>query len=313
MATGVILLNMGGPNSLDEVELFLKNMFDDKNILPLNKPLRKFVASMIIKKRLNEAKANYEALGGKSPLTEISQSLAKKIEKRLNLPVRLAMRYVPPFANKALEEFKKMGIKKIILFPMYPHYSTTTTLSSVEDIELRLKELNYTPKVEVIEPYYDDLEFIKIQAELIKEALGDKNPKEFDLIVSAHSLPMSIIFSGDPYEKQINANFSALKIYLQMIGVEFKNFTLAYQSKVGKDDWLEPNLADTLRHPKSLKALIFPISFTIDNSETIFELGVEHFEIAKKIGFSEYILSRCPNDKDEFVEFISNRLKSALA
>ena len=312
MSVGVILLNMGGPNSIDEVELFLKNMFNDKNILPMNPLLRKFISSMIIKKRLDEAKENYEALGGSSPLTKTSQSLAQKLEKRLNLPVKVAMRYVPPFADLALKEFKKQNIQKIILFPMYPHYSTTTTLSSVEDIKINLKKLDYNPQLEIIEPYFDDFEFVKIQADLIKDALENKDAKDFELIVSAHGLPMSIILSGDPYEKQINANFSALKIYLKLKGIEFGSIKLAYQSKVGKSAWLEPNLADVLRHPESLKTIIFPISFTIDNSETIFELAIEHKEIAQKIGYDEYLVSKCPNDDDSFVEFISKKVESKI-
>jgi ferrochelatase len=312
MSVGVLLLNMGGPNSLDEVELFLKNMFNDKNILPLGSFFRKLVSSMIIRKRLCEAQENYKTLGGCSPLTKISESLAKKLENKLQIPVRLAMRYVPPFANLALEEFKNRGIKKIILFSMYPHYSTTTTLSSIEDVEDHLQKLNYSPNLEIIDSYYDDFEYIKIQANLIKETLAKRDPKEFELIVSAHGLPMSVIFAGDPYEKQVNANFSALKIYLKTIGIEFKSTRLAYQSKVGKDEWLEPSLGDVLRHPESLKSIIFPISFTIDNSETIYELGMEHLEIAKKIGYKEYLVTKCPNDRDDFVEFISNKIEEKL-
>ncbi len=122
---------------------------------------------------------------------------------------------------------------------------------------------------------------------------------------------MSTILSGDSYEKHINANLSALKIYLREKNLYFKNISLAYQSKVGKDKWLEPSLVDVLlQHKNSRKVLIFPISFTIDNSETVFELSIEHFEVAKKLGYQEYIVSKCPNDRDDFADFIDRKITS---
>ncbi len=147
---------------------------------------------------------------------------------------------------------------------------------------------------------------------MIEEKIKGKESKKFDLIVSAHGLPMSIIFSGDPYEKHINSNFSALKIFLKERGLEFADISLAYQSKVGNNRWLEPNLVDKLRHPNSLNLLIFPISFTVDNSETLFELSIEHFEIAKKIGYNEYLVTKCLNDRDEFVDFITKKIKEVF-
>ncbi len=312
MKRAVLLLNMGGPNSIDEVELFLKNMFDDKNILPLNRYLRKVVAKKIINSRLKEAQENYQMLGGKSPLNDITNSLAKKIEAIIDLPVRLAMRYVPPFASETLKEFKEGGIDEIILFPMYPHYSTTTTLSSFEDIEQRCKEINYFPKLHLIKSYYDDYNYLAIQAEQIIQVSKNIDTKDFDLILSAHGLPISIIRNGDPYEKQIEANKSALKTYLNSKGIYFKNIKLAYQSKVGKSAWLEPNLIDILRQPKNLKVLIFPLAFTIDNSETLFELDIEHRDIAKKIGYKEYLVVPCPNDDDDFANFVVKKVKESI-
>ena len=303
---GVLLLNMGGPNSIDEVELFLRNMFADKNILPMNPIMRRFVGNIIVKKRLKEAQENYKILGGKSPLNEITDSLCKKVEEKTSTPTLPAMRYVPPFAKEALSKFKSMGIEEVILFPMYPHYSTTTTLSSIEDIKDRAKELEYYFHMIIVEPYYKDERYIDIQCDRIVEALGDKDAKEFELILSAHGLPMSIIKAGDPYQKHIEENASLISQRLAQRGIEFKKQTLAYQSKVGKGAWLEPNLVDILRNPNNLKVLIYPLSFTIDNSETLFELDIEHREIANKIGYDDYIVAKCPNDREDFVEFISD-------
>ena len=312
MKRAILLLNMGGANSIDEVELFLKNMFADKNILPINRYLRKIIATRIISSRLEEAKANYKELGGRSPLSEITFSLTNKVEEITELPVRPAMRYVPPFADIALMEFQEKDIEEIILFPMYPHYSTTTTLSSIEDIEQRCEAMGYYPKIRIINAYYDDYEYLAIQAKQIIEASKEIDTKEFDLILSAHGLPMSIIKSGDPYEKHIEANSSALKTYLNCQGIKFKDIKLAYQSKVGNGAWLEPNLVDVLRKPKNLKVLIFPLAFTIDNSETLFELDIEHREIAQKIGYESYLVAPCPNDSDNFAKFISKKIKESI-
>jgi len=181
MGKALLLLNMGGPNHIDEVELFLRNMFDDKYILPMNEYLRKLVANIIISQRLEYVKENYGLLGGKSPLHELTQSLITKLEAKLDMPIYPAMRYVPPFADIALERCKDDGIEELILFPMYPQYSTTTTRSSVEDIERRCASIAYRPKITVVGPYYDDYAYISASADKIVEAMKGKNTEDYEL------------------------------------------------------------------------------------------------------------------------------------
>jgi len=308
MKRGVLLLNMGGPNNIDEVELFLRNMFSDHRILPMVSWLRKIIGNRIVGRRLEEARENYLELGGKSPLTAITRSLAAKVEEATEMPVRPAMRYVPPFADEALLEFQEEGMEEIVLFPMYPHYSTTTTLSSVEDVKARCEKMGYSPKVSIVDPYYEDREYLAIQADLIAMAAEGIDSSEYDLVLSAHGLPLSVIRAGDPYEKQIEANVSALKRMLGKRGLIFRNIRLAYQSKVGNSAWLEPNLTDVLRNPENLRILIFPLAFTIDNSETLFELDREHRRIAEKIGYADYRVAECPNDRDDFARFIGAKV-----
>jgi len=304
----LFLLNMGGPNNVEEVELFLRNMFADENILTMNRYTRKLVSAIIINKRLEEVKENYGLLGGKSPLPELTYSLISRLERKIDMPIYAAMRYVPPFADIALEVCQKNEIKELILFPMYPQYSTTTTLSSVEDIELRCSKLGYNPKITVIEPYYDDYDYIEASCEKIIEAMKGKETQKYDLLLSAHGLPVSIIQAGDPYQNQVEGNASAIKMYLHERGIKFHNIKLVYQSKVGNDDWLEPNLVDVLRNPKHRKVLIFPLAFTLDNSETVFELDIEHREIADKIKYDDYIVAKCMNSSDKFVDLIVDRV-----
>ncbi len=304
----LLLLNMGGPNNVDEVELFLRNMFADKNILPMNIYLRKFVATIIITKRLEDVKENYGLLGGKSPLPDLTEELIEKLKDKLDMPIYAAMRYVPPFADVALEQCKIDGVEELVLFPMYPQYSTTTTLSSVEDIEQRCEAMNYNPRIKVIAPYYDDYDYISASVDKIVEAMDGRETKEYDLLLSAHGLPLSIIQAGDPYQNQVEGNASAIKIYLHERGIEFHDIKLVYQSKVGSSAWLEPNLVDVLRNPYHRKVVIFPLAFTVDNSETVFELDIEHREIAEKIKYDDYVVAKCMNSDEKFVDLIVDRV-----
>jgi len=311
MKQALLLLNMGGPNSIEEVELFLRNMFADKHILTMNPYMRKFVANIIISKRLEDVKENYQLLGGKSPLPELTEKLIEKLSQNLDIPVYPAMRYVPPFADEALESCKKEGIGELILFPMYPQYSTTTTRSSVEDVEQSCEKMGYSPKITVIDPYYDDYDYIEACCEKIMQTMEGKETRTYDLLLSAHGLPLSIIKDGDPYQNQVEGNVSAIKTCLVMKGIEFHEIKLVYQSKVGSSAWLEPNLADVLRNPTHRKVLIYPLAFTVDNSETVFELDIEHREIAEKLHYESYLVSSCMNDSDRFVQLIADRVNAS--
>lgn len=311
MSKALLLLNMGGPNNVEEVELFLRNMFADKNILVMNRYLRKFVATIIINKRLEDVKENYKLLGGKSPLPGLTDELIKALDNVLDIPVYAAMRYVPPFADVALEKCQAQGIKELILFPMYPQYSSTTTYSSLEDIKQRCAVLGYEPKITLIDPYYDDYDYIEASVEKIVESMEGKNTQEYDLLLSAHGLPVSIIQAGDPYQNQVEGNASAIRMFLHERGIKFNNIKLVYQSKVGSSDWLEPNLVDVLRNPRHRKVLIFPLAFTLDNSETVFELDIEHREIADKIKYDDYVVASCMNSSQKFVDLIVDRVSKA--
>lgn len=310
MSKALFLLNMGGPSSVDEVELFLTNMFADENILTMDRYTRKLVSLIIINKRLEDVKINYGHIGGKSPLLDLTKELIEKLQPKLDMPIYPVMRYVPPFADLALEECQKNDVEELILFPMYPQYSTTTTLSSVEDVKVRCMALGYKPKITLIDPYYDDYEYIAASVEQILEAMAGKETSEYDLLLSAHGLPLSIIKDGDIYQNQVEANASAIKIYLHERGIKFNDIKLVYQSKVGSSDWLEPNLVDVLRNPHNRRVVIFPLAFTLDNSETVFELDIEHREIVDKIKYEDYVVAKCMNSSDKFVEFIVEKVKA---
>lgn len=304
----LVLLNMGGPNNLDEVKLFLSNMFNDSNIITVKSALlRRLIAFIITTSRTKQAQANYAKLGGKSPLVGYTQQLVDKLQNALpSLHVNFAMRYTPPFCNEVITELQKREIEEVILLPLYPHYSTTTTKSSVEDFMKVAKALGFKGKIRVIDRFYEDERYNLLLVKNIKEALGKNDPTQMELIFSAHSLPQKIIANGDPYQKEITLHVKLIAALLRKENLHFKAIHLAYQSKLGPVKWLEPSMERKLTSLENKNALIVPISFTIDNSETEFELCMEYAELAHKLGFDRYIVAKCPNDDEAFVECIKH-------
>ena len=312
MKKALLLLNMGGANSLDDVEIFLTNMFNDPYILGIkNKFLRKFVAFMITKGRLKTAKHNYEQIGGKSPLCELTAKLCEKISSLKSEfdAVDFAMNYTSPFVKDVLKKYEKFD--EIVLLPLYPHHSQTTITSSLADFKKAKEELNLKAKISLCEPFYDDDAYNKIIISHICEAVKDTDISDVSLIFSAHSLPRKIIEKGDIYEKHINEHVQILSKMLKEQGLNFKDVSLAYQSRLGPVKWLEPSLNEALAKCENKKALIYPLSFCIDNSETIFELVIEYAKLAKELSFSFYKVVQCPNFSDEFAGFILEKSKSA--
>lgn len=316
--TAVVLLNMGGPNNLFEVEVFLKNMFNDPLILPIkNNFVRKMVANMIINKRIDEAKQNYSKLDGKSPLVELTFNLTGA----LNLADRArfytyAMRYTPPFSDAVIKDLMDREFEQIILFSMYPQYSNTTILSSLRDFMRAYNELNCKIKVKIIERYPDDFLYIKACVENIKSALGDgynktrQRAKDFVLLLSAHSIPQKMIDNGDIYQQQIEISANAIKAALISQEFSFKNIHLCYQSKLGPIKWLSPDTKDIIKQNANENIIIFPLAFSIDNSETKYELDIENRTLAEKCGVKEYIVCECLNDSPHFVCAIINLINT---
>lgn len=308
----IILLNMGGPNNLHEVELFLKNMFNDKNILTMKSDLvRKLVGGMITFSRAESSQEIYRELGGKSPIVGHTKNLVKKLQTRLgdNVIVDFVMRYTPPFAQEVIDKLNKEDIEKIYLIPMYPQYSTTTTKSSLEDFEECYHDNAGNALLVEIKHYFENESYNRAIIESIKNSVGESDYRDFDMIFSAHGLPQKIVDAGDVYEKHITKHVSLLKEMLKIESMDFHDVHLAYQSKVGPLEWLKPSLEEKLKIVRNRGIIIFPIAFTIDNSETDFELEIEYREIAEELGFKDYRVCRCPNDSDLFVDALSEIYK----
>ena len=301
----IVLLNMGGPNNLEEVEVFLTNMFNDENIITLKSALlRSFIAKAITFSRAEKSQEIYKKIGGKSPIVGHTKKLVAKLQERLgeDIIVDFAMRYTPPFASEVIEKFKGTDIEKIYLIPLYPQYSTTTTKSSLEDFEEQYHTNGDDAILVEIKHFFENQNYNKAILERIEERVCIKECGEFDLIFSAHGLPVKVIERGDPYQRHVEKHVAILTKMLEEEGMKFANVHLAYQSKVGPMEWLKPSLEEKLQEIKNRNVVIFPIAFTIDNSETDFELEIEYREVAHELGFEDYRVCRCPNDSDYFVE-----------
>ncbi|QFR43138.1 ferrochelatase [Sulfurimonas sp. CVO] len=301
----IVLLNMGGPNNLKEVEVFLTNMFNDKNIITVKSSLlRSFIAKMITFTRTEKSQEIYKQIGGKSPIVGHTKKLVQKLQAKVgeDVVVDFAMRYTPPFASEVIERLNKEDIEKIYLIPLYPQYSTTTTKSSLEDFEEQYHLRGGDAILVEIKHFFQNFNYNRAIIQRIKERISEYESTNFEIIFSAHGLPVKVIERGDVYERHVQKHVALLKEMLQNEGMHFKDVHLAYQSKVGPMEWLKPSLEEKLKEIKSKKVVIFPIAFTIDNSETDFELDIEYREVAEELGFKDYRVCECPNDSDFFVE-----------
>ena len=294
-------MNMGGPNNISEVKVFLKNMFNDKYIIGAPQPIRALIGQIIISKRLRESQENYKKLGGMSPIVGHTKRLVRRLNKELDADVFYEMRYTPPFASDLMPKLKNYD--KIYAIPMYPHYSSTTTKSSIEEFVKVAKKYNLHKKIKTIDSYYDNISYNRAIVERIKEALKGENPKDFELIFSAHGLTQKVIDKGDLYQKHILANVECAKKELIYQDINFKKIHVAYQSRLGPMEWLKPYLEDKLKEIKS-KVILYPISFTVDNSETEYELDMEYLEVAHKLGIKDYRVAKAPNHHKFFIDAI---------
>lgn len=302
----VLLLNMGGPSSLYEVETFLTNMFYDPHILSIkNAFFRKMIANFIVSKRSEKSKKIYATIGGKSPITGITFALTQKLQQMDQSRIyTYVMRYTPPYSKMVLEDLKSKGVESIILVSMYPQYSTTTTLSSITDIHTSLKELNYHPDIKVIDRFYQEDAFNNAILQDIQHTLKGKDSSEFVLILSAHGIPEKVVQRGDSYQRECEENLEIIKNKLKQNNIIFKDVILSYQSKVGPMKWIGPDTDQVIQKNKKNKIIIYPISFTIDNSETEYELCIQYKTLAQEIGVKDYIVCPCLNDSDSFAKMI---------
>lgn len=298
MKRAIVLLNMGGPNNIDEVKVFLNNMFNDKHIIGAPKPIRSVIAKLIVAKRLKIAKQNYKQLGGMSPIVGYTKRLVRRLEKIVDADVFYAMRYTYPFSKDVMEQIKNYD--EIYAIPLYPHHSKTTTVSSIKDFMECAKKFKIDHKIKTVEHYYDNIHYNRAIVDRIKEALRNDIAEDFELVFSAHGLTQRLINKGDLYQKHILENVEYVKRELKSQNIDFAKIDVAYQSRVGPMKWLQPYMEDKIKE-LGKKVIVCPISFTVDNSETLGELVLEYGELAKEHGIRDYRVAKAPNYNDNFL------------
>jgi ferrochelatase len=212
------------------------------------------------------------------------------------------MRYTSPFVPEVIERLNAAEVEKIYLIPLYPQQSTTTTKSSLEDFEEAYHKSEGSAILSEIKHFFENETYNRAILESIKKSVGSDEYNDFDIIFSAHGLPQKIVNAGDVYQRHVEKHVAILEKMMQEEGMAFHASHLAYQSKVGPMKWLEPSLEEKLKTVRNRGVIIFPIAFTIDNSETDFELEIEYREVAEDLGFREYRVCRCPNDSELFVD-----------
>ncbi|MCF8473489.1 MAG: ferrochelatase [Emcibacter sp.] len=289
----VILFNLGGPDNLKAVKPFLFNLFYDPAIIALKNPFRWLVAKILAAKKVPTAKEIYKKLGGKSPLLEQTMEQAVALENKLNEDAEnsfkcfISMRYWHPFSYETAMDVKKFNPDKIILLPLYPQYSITTTGSSFIDWIKNIQKILPDVPYYAVRDYPEEEGFIEAHFEMIKAAIDQlDHPEEYRILYSAHGLPEKIIEAGDPYCDQIEQTCAAIQ---KKLG--HPDHVICFQSRVGPLKWTEPYTDDEiLRAGKDGKSIIIiPIAFVSEHSETLVELDIEYRELAIEAKVKDYI------------------------
>lgn len=304
---GVLLLNLGGPDTLDDVEPFLYNLFSDRQIIRLGPAfLQKPIAKMIAWRRAPKSKENYDKIGGGSPILRITNQQARALEKTLadsgSFLVRACMRYWFPRASEALQEMISAGVSEIIALPLYPHYSIATTGSSFTDLEAIAKKMHLSMPIHKITSWPQESAYIECIAQRIQDGLKQFDGQPVEIVYSAHSLPKKFIDEGDPYVRDLELTIQALEKHTGIPG------TICYQSRSGPVEWLAPSTPDMLRKlagQGSKNILMIPLSFVSDHVETLYEINMLFRDLATELGMRLESISGL-NDDPVFIKALKD-------
>ncbi|MEW6329979.1 MAG: ferrochelatase [Pseudomonadota bacterium] len=316
--TAVVLCNLGGPDSLEAVRPFLFNLFSDPDIfrLPLGWLTQKPFASLIAWRRAPEAAHGYAAIGGKSPILDYTRAQADALQLALArgpCDVHICMRYWHPLTDEVVARLKEKNYARVILLPLYPQYSITTTGSAYNEFQRQCRKQGYQPSVTLVRQWYDQPDYQAAIVEMLRAELKkfpDPDPARVEVLFSAHGLPQKVVNAGDPYERQIRATYEALR---EQLG--WPNTTLCYQSRVGPLEWLRPYTEDVIREKAAAgvkQMLVYPIAFVSDHVETLFELGITYAELARAQGIAHYRVCPALNSHPRFIAALKSLVLNAV-
>jgi ferrochelatase len=319
--TGILLLNLGGPDSLDAVRPFLYNLFSDRDIIRLGPPfMQKPLAALISALRSGKTREAYAKIGGKSPILDITTAQARALEETLRAAsqgqtasarsmsatkVYVGMRYWHPLTEDTVARMHREGVTRVLCLSLYPHYSIATTGSSVARFEEVAKR--YPIEHHTVTSWFDHPLYIKALVEHIEEGIASF-PEKPAVLFSAHSLPKKFIDEGDPYVRETEGTIDAI---LKRLDLEWY---LSYQSKTGPVKWLEPtteHMLHRLSEQGVKRLLVVPISFVSDHIETLYEIDILYRDLARSLGI-DLRRARSLNTSATFIEALADMSKKEI-
>ncbi|HMD38671.1 MAG TPA: ferrochelatase [Candidatus Acidoferrum sp.] len=321
---GIVMFQLGGPDSLEAVEPFLLNLFLDPDIIPMGPLgfLRRPLAKLISSRRCVPVRGKYAEIGGRSPIGALTErqrvALAEALSPEIDPVAVVAMRYWKPFTADAVEALRKAGpVDEIVLLPLYPHFSYATTLSSLKEWRRVYGPAEGKPPERTVSQFYDHPLYIQAVAQRIGSVLRQfVDSSRIQLIFSAHGLPMSLVEKGDPYPQHIE---STVRLVCEEGKKQFLgwpvNHLLCYQSRVGPAKWLQPPLTTTIEElgRKGVKeVLVVPISFVTEHIETLHEINIEAREEAEKLGVEVFRMMPAVGDSRLFIAALKDLVLRAV-
>jgi ferrochelatase len=312
----IVLFQLGGPDTTSAVEPFLYNLFCDPDIIdfPLAWIARRPLAKFISTRRSKVVADRYQEIGGGSPIRSLTEqqglALEMALEPWLDATTIVAMRYWHPLTSEALASLSRLNYDRLVLLPLYPHYSFATTGSSLKEWNRQARDA-VAGKGKLIESFYNHPLYVEALRARIDEKLSTfQNPQDVYLVFSAHGLPLKLVKAGDPYPKHIA---ETMRLVLER-GKWPNARVLCYQSRVGPEKWLEPSLTKTierLARQGVKRMLVVPISFVTDHIETLHEINIEAREEAEKLGIEEFTMMAALNDSPIFIRALADLVLKA--
>jgi ferrochelatase len=317
MKLAIVMFNLGGPDSPEAVEPFLRNLFSDPAIISLPAIVRLPLAWLIARRRAPVARKIYDHIGGRSPIFEETRKQANALQAALSrddveAKAFVAMRCWHPFSDGAARAVKAFAPDKIVLLPLYPQYSTTTSASSLKDWARAAKKAGLKTPTSRVCCYPSEPGFVAAMAAKITEAAGALKPDTaYRLLLSAHGLPKRTIARGDPYQWQVEQSAAAIVKVLNRPELEP---VVCYQSRVGPLDWIGPATdAEIIRAGRDGKGVIVaPIAFVSEHSETLVELDIEYRKLAAEAGVPDYRRAATAGTHSDFVAGLAGLVRAAL-
>lgn len=313
----IVLFNLGGPDGLEAIRPFRVNLFSDPAIIRAPIFIRFWLARLIAARAQKKAEEGYARMGGKSPLLELTQRQAAALEAALpGAKCFIAMRYWHPFAAEVARAVKDYAPERILLLPLYPQFSTTTTGSSLFDWHDAAARAGLVVPTTTLCCWYDDAAYAASIAALVRRTLGQARAElpagtPIRLLFSAHGLPEAIVKAGDPYQQEVEDGTEAVVAALG----EAVDYQVCYQSRATPQQWLEPSTEQAIERAArdGVAVVVVPIAFVSEHIETLVELDVDYREVAEKLHLKGYYRVKAPNDDGDFIAALAGMARRALA